>query len=194
MKRFIGASLLCLTAAFSALADLELHDFAPDIDAQASYAGKPLHYSLRQARAKGPVVVYFYPTAFGRGCSVQARAFAEHYAEFTAAGASIVGVSLDGIERLNQFSADPNTCAGKFPVASDPDGKIANAYGLAVDQSTVGRLDSRGTVVDHGSIARTTFVVGADGKVLGKVGDLKPAENVAKALEIVKAAAANARS
>ncbi|WP_445369429.1 peroxiredoxin [Methylomonas sp. BW4-1] len=186
MKRFFLGSALLLLVAFSALAGLQEGDVAPDFETQASFAGKPFAYSLKEARGKGPVVVYFYPTAYGRGCNIQARTFAINHDKFAAAGATIVGVSLDSIERLNEFSADPDYCASKFPVASDADGKIANAYGLSVDESKTGRLDSRGVKVNHGAIARTTFVVAADGKIVASVGDLQPAENVEKALEIVQ--------
>ena len=132
------------------------------------------------------MVVYFYPTAFGGGCSIQAHAFAQNYEKFAQAGASIVGVSLDDIQRLNEFSVDPDYCASKFPVASDTDGKIAKAYDLAVNESTRGRKDKRGVQVDHGSVDRTTFIVGTDGKVIATLGGLDPAANVAKALEVVQ--------
>ena len=190
MKRLFPVCLLSFAAVFPALAALQEGDTAPDFKTQASFAGKPFAFSLREALQKGPAVVYFYPTAYGRGCNIQAHSFAMNHDKFSAVGASIVGVSLDSIDRLNEFSADPAYCASKFPVASDADGKIAHAYGLTVDETTAGRKDSRGVQVDHGSIARTTFIVAADGKILATVGGLKPAENVEKALEIVQRQAA----
>ena len=187
MKRFFLTGLLSLIAVFPVFAALQPGDTAPDFKTQASFAGKPLPYSLYESLKKGPVVVYFYPTAYGRGCNIQARTFAVNHDKFTAAGATIVGVSLDSIDRLNDFSADPDYCASKFPVASDVDGKIANAYGLKVDETTAGRKDSRGVQVDHGSIPRTTFIIATDGKILATVDGLKPAENVEQALAIVQA-------
>jgi len=187
MKHFFLTGLLSLIAVFPVLAALQPGDIAPDFKTQASFAGKPLDYSLYESLKKGPVVVYFYPTAYGRGCNIQARTFAVNHDKFTAAGATIVGVSLDSIDRLNDFSADPDYCASKFPVASDVDGKIAKAYGLKVDETTAGRKDSRGVQVDHGSIARTTFIIATDGKILATVDGLKPAENVEQALAIVQA-------
>ncbi|MDD5115249.1 MAG: peroxiredoxin [Methylobacter sp.] len=186
MKRFLLGCLLSVVAASPVFAALQAGDTAPAIDTQASFGGKPSAYSLQESLKKGPVVVYFYPTAYGKGCSVQAHTFAINHDKFTAAGATIVGVSLDDIDRLNQFSADPEYCASKFPVASDVDGKIANAFGLNADESTKGRKDIRGVQVDHGSIARTTFIVAQDGKIVATVGDLKPAENVEKALEHIQ--------
>jgi len=130
--------------------------------------------------------VYFYPSAYTGGCNIQAHSFAVNHEKFAAAGASIVGVSLDSIERLNDFSADPNYCAGKFPVASDADGKIAKAYDIAVREAAPGKTDSRGVEINHGFAERTTFVVTPDGKIAATLGGLKPEENVAKALETVQ--------
>ena len=107
-------------------------------------AGKEIHFSLQSALKKGPVVVYFYPSAYTGGCDLEAHTFAENKKQFTAAGATIIGVSEDSIARLNQFSADPNYCAGRFPVASDPDGKIAASYGLNVSAGKAGTKDVRG--------------------------------------------------
>ncbi len=189
MKFLIMGSLFASLFAVPAFAQIKVGDAALQFNTQASLGGKAYDYSLTESLKKGPVVVYFYPTAFGGGCSIQARAFAVDHEKFTKAGASIVGVSLDDIDRLNEFSADPEFCASKFPVASDTDGKIANAYGLKVNETTKGRKDIRGVTVNHGSIDRTTFIVGQDGKVAATIGGLKPAENVAQALtEIQKLA------
>ena len=66
-------------------------------------------------------MVYFYPSAYTKGCDLEAHTFAEKKDKFDAAGATIIGVSADSIARLDAFSADPDYCAGKFPVASDAD-------------------------------------------------------------------------
>jgi peroxiredoxin len=159
---------------------------APPIQTQASLAGKAFSYSLQDALKKGPVVVYFYPSAYTGGCNIQAHTFAVNIDKFAAAGASVVGVSLDSIERLNDFSADPEYCASKFPVASDADGSIAKAYDLSIRDAVPGRTDSRGVEINHGFAERTTFVITPDGKILASLGGLKPEENVNKALETVQ--------
>jgi peroxiredoxin Q/BCP len=176
---------LSLTAA-PAFAALKDGDKAPDFSTQASLAGKAFNFNLKDALKKGPVVVYFYPSAFTNGCNVQAHTFAENVDKFKDAGATIVGVSLDSIARLNDFSVDPQFCAGKIAVASDADGKIAKAYDLAIREAVAGRKDSRGADIDHGFAERTTFVVTPDGKVAATVGGLTPAANVDKALEVVQ--------
>jgi len=177
---------LALLATSAAFAALKAGEPAPAFTAPASLAGKPFTYSLKDGLAKGPVVVYFYPSAYTAGCNIQAHEFSTHADQFAAAGATIIGVSLDSIERLNEFSADPDYCAGKLAVASDRDGKIARAYGLRVSGAQAGATDTRGKEIDHGFTERTTFVVKRDGTVAAAVGGVSPDANVARALELVR--------
>jgi peroxiredoxin Q/BCP len=189
MNTSIAAAVLALSSLWlgaSAHAALKEGDVAPDFKLQASQAGKPFNYAIKDALKKGPVVVYFYPSAFTNGCNVQAHLFAENVEKFAAAGASIVGVSLDSIARLNDFSADPQFCAGKIPVASDADGKVARAFDLPIAEIPAGRKDTRGIEIDHARTDRTTFIVTPDGRVAATVGGVAPDANVQKALDIVQ--------
>ena len=188
-SKLLFPALLALFA-LPALAALKAGDTAPAFAAQASLAGKSFSYSLHDALQKGPVVVYFYPSAYTSGCNLQAHTFAENIDKFTAAGATVIGVSLDSIERLNDFSKDPDYCAGKFPTASDADGKIAKSFNLSVREGMPGMKDSRGVVIDHGFAERTTFVVTPNGAIAATVGGMGPAENVQQALAAVQALAA----
>ncbi len=177
---------LAVAASTAAFAALKAGDAAPAFTAPASLAGKPFRYSLRENLVKGPVVVYFYPSAYTEGCNIQAHAFSTQADQFAAAGATVIGVSLDSIERLSEFSADPDYCAGKLAVASDGDGKIARAFGLRVSGAQRGATDTRGKKIDHGFTERTTFLVKRDGSVLAAVGGVSPEANVARALELVR--------
>ena len=190
MKRSLCAGLAAALLVAPAFAALKEGDTAPAFEAPASLAGKTFGFSLRDALKKGPVVVYFYPSAYTGGCNVQAHTFAVNHDKFAAAGASIVGVSLDSIARLNEFSADPEYCAGKIAVASDVDGKIARAYDLNVSDAVAGRKDTRGADIDHGYAERTTFIVTPDGKIAATVGGLAPEVNVERALQAVQKLAA----
>jgi len=138
----------------------------------------------------GSVVLYFYPAAYTGGCDLEAHTFAELKDKFTAAGATIIGVSTDSIQLLNSFSSDPNYCAGRFPVASDPKGKIAATYGLTLISPQHGVKDVRGKQVTHGFISRTTFVINKKGIVVAtfstKKDHITPDEHVKKALAIAK--------
>ena len=190
MKRSFLGCLLSLAVALPAMAALQAGDKAPDFTTQASFNGKARDFSLHDAVRRGPVVVYFYPSAYTGGCNIQAHTFAVNIDKFTAAGATIIGVSLDSIGRLNDFSADPDYCAGKFATASDADGSIAKSFGLTVREAQPGRKDTRGLDIDHGFAERTTFIVTPDGKIVATIGGLAPADNVQKALDTVEALAA----
>ena len=163
---------------------------APMFTAKATQAGNEFKFSLKKALAKGPVVLYFFPAAYTKGCDLEAHTFAELKDKFTEAGATIIGVSADDIQRLNSFSSDSDYCAGKFPVASDPGGKIAATYGLDLVPPQSGVKDVRGTKVTHGFIPRTTFVINKNDKIVAtfssKKDQIEPDEHVKKALEIVK--------
>ena len=187
MNRFVLSCAVAGALAVPSWAALKPGESAPDFEAQASFAGKATPYSLKDALKKGPVVVYFYPSAYTSGCNVQAHEFAVKSDKFAAAGASIIGVSFDSIKRLNDFSADPEYCNGKFPVASDADGKIARSYDLKVQQGRAGQKDTRGQDIDHDFAERTTFIVTPDGKVFATVGGMSAKQNVDRTLEAVEA-------
>src|SRR5579885_581975 len=103
-------SLFITQSGFAQLTMLTKGAAAPVFTAKASLAGKDFDFSLKKALAKGPVVVYFYPSAYTGGCDLEAHTFAEMKDQFTAAGATIIGVSADDIRRLNSFSSDSNYC------------------------------------------------------------------------------------
>src|ERR1700739_1725159 len=103
MKRKALGFLSFVLAVTPSFAALKQGDTAPDFTTRASLAGKEFTFSLRDALKKGPVVVYFYPAAFTGGCTRQPPTYAENYEKFSAAGASVIGVSLDSISRLNDF-------------------------------------------------------------------------------------------
>lgn len=184
----IAAAAMFLT--LPALAALKAGTTAPVFNAKGSLAGHEFNFSMRAALQKGPVVLYFFPSAFTKGCDVEAHTFATHKDDFDAADATIIGVSADNIQRLNAFSSDPDYCAGKFPVLSDADGKIAAAYGLEVIAGKPGMTDVRGKRIGHGFIPRTTFVIGHDGRIVATLSSqtdgLSPAAHVSKSLVIVQ--------
>jgi peroxiredoxin Q/BCP len=186
-------SLFACIASMPALAALQAGASAPGFTTQASLAGKPFTFSLKDALAKGPVVVYFYPSAYTGGCDLQAHTFAVNKDKFTSAGATIIGVSLDSIQRLNDFSADPNYCAGKFPTASDADGSIAKSYELKVQEGPAGLKDVRGVEIAHAFVERTTFVLTKDGKIAETITGVAPDKNVEQALAAVQHLTAKAQ-
>jgi peroxiredoxin Q/BCP len=190
MKKMLLGISVCLLISLPVLAALKAGDMAPDFSARGSLGGKEFDFSLQQALKKGPVVVYFFPSAYTKGCDLEAHTFSQEIDKFTAAGATIIGVSADSIARLNRFAADPDFCAGKFPVASDTDKKIATSYNLSANAVKAGMLDVKGDAVDHDLIERVTYVIGKDHKIIAtfssKDDGISPDQHVAKALEIVQ--------
>jgi peroxiredoxin len=190
MKRLFAGLFFCALVGVPAFAALKSGAPAPDFSAKASLAGKEFDFSLNEALKKGPVVVYFYPSAFTGGCNIEAHTFAENKDKFDAAGASIIGVSQDSIGRLNAFSSDPQYCAGKIPVASDAEGTIAKSYDLKIGPPHAGAKDTRGEEIGHGFTERTTFVVKPDHTIAATFSSnddkITPAEHVEKSLAVVQ--------
>ncbi len=85
-RRHVLSALMGLLS-FRAAAQLEVGAMAPDFSLRAALDGREFRYSLSDALAKGPVVLYFFPAAYSEGCSVEAHTFAEAMADFNAAGA-----------------------------------------------------------------------------------------------------------
>jgi len=190
MKKLIVATLLATAFALPAAAALKNGAKAPDFKARASLDGKEFDFSLADALKKGPVVVYFYPAAYTPGCNMEAHEFAVAKEKFDVAGATIIGVSQDNIERLIEFSSDPAYCAGKFPVASDAKGEISKAYNLSVRVREEGSKDTKGRDLSkRNSTERTTFVIGKDGsivKTLSSADDgIKASDHAEKSLEVL---------
>ena len=188
-KLLLGVATTGLLS-LSLSAALKEGDKAPDFSTRASLAGKEFNFSLEGALKKGPVVVYFYPSAYTKGCDLEAHTFAQEKDKFDAARSTIIGVSADSIARLDEFSADPDYCAGKFPVASDEGHKIATSYDLTANGSKPGMKDVRGAEIGHDFIERVTFVIGKDHKIIAtlssKDAKISPDQHVEKALAIVQ--------
>jgi len=190
MNKMLLGVAACLLLSLPVLAALKTGEMAPDFSARGSLGGKEFDFSLQQALKKGPVVVYFFPSAYTKGCDLEAHTFSQEMDKFEAAGATVIGVSADSIARLNRFAADPDFCAGKFPVASDTDKKIATSYNLSANAVKPGQMDVKGDAIDHDFIERVTFVIGKDHKIVAafssKDDGISPDQHVAKALEIVQ--------
>jgi thioredoxin-dependent peroxiredoxin len=160
---FAAAALIALPA----LASLQVGDQAPDFKSQASLGGKVFKFSLAKALKKGPVVLYFYPAAFTRGCTIEAHDFAEATDQYKALGASVIGVSHDGIDKLKEFSV--SECA----VAADPDESIIKTYDVVLAQKPE-------------FANRTSYVIAPDGKIIYVYTDLHPDHHVENTLAALK--------
>jgi thioredoxin-dependent peroxiredoxin len=170
-----GLVLLGCVLAAPASAALKIGDVAPDFSAPAVLGDKEFTFSLADALKRGPVVVYFYPKSFTRGCTIEAHEFAEAAASFTEAGASLIGISADTIATQKEFSIQE--CRNKFPVAADPTRSIIRGYDAAQSNAA-----SSGEAVAE----RISYVVGPDGKILYAFSDRSPDKHVENTLAIVR--------
>jgi thioredoxin-dependent peroxiredoxin len=172
MNRLAAAALVCgCVLATPSLAALKPGDSAPDFTAQAAVGGKEFSFSLADALKKGPVVLYFFPKAFTSGCTTEAHEFAEAAEKFSAAGATLIGMSADDIGTLHEFSN--KECSAKFPVAADPDLKVIKAY-----DSVLSKVPS---IAD-----RISYVIAPDGKIAYVYQSMNPDKHVENTLAEIK--------
>ena len=174
MKRLLTGLALTALLALPAHAALKTGAKAPDFTAQASQAGKPFTFSLKAQLKKGPVVLYFYPAAFTSGCNIEAHDFAEATDRYKALGATVIGVSHDNIDKLNQFSADTRYCSGKFPVAADPNGTVIKSYDAVLP-------------VKPEYANRTSYVIAPNGTILYEYTAMDPTKHVENTMAALKA-------
>ena len=161
------AMLLPLNAGMAALPE---GADAPNVVTQGAVAGEEFTFDLSEALKQGPVVLYFYPKAFTKGCTLEANAFSEAMDDFHAAGAQVVGLSADDIATLKRFSTEE--CRDAFPVAIASDKTIAD-YDVALR--------------DTGLSNRTSYVIAPDGKIVMVHSKADWREHVAKSLAAVQA-------
>lgn len=168
------ATFIAVAAALAlpALAALDVGDPAPKFTATAALGGKTFRYSLADALAKGPVVVYFFPAADSNDCSIEAHAFAEAIDKFAALGATVIGVSADDIDTLAKFSV--KSCQNRFPVASDESKTVIEGFDALMQ-----------TRPDFAN--RLSYVIAPDGKVAYYYQNLNPDKHVERMLNAVRA-------
>jgi peroxiredoxin len=167
--RFVALAALLGASLAPASAALDAGAAAPAFKTDASLGGKVFSFDLKDALAKGPGVLYFYPAAFTSGCTLEAHDFADHIEDFKKLRATVIGVSGDDIEKLNKFSV--SECRSKFAVASDKDLKIAKSY-----DSVLANIYAN----------RTSYVIAKDGKIVYTYTSLDPGKHVANTLEALK--------
>jgi peroxiredoxin Q/BCP len=133
--------------------DFELPDQDGNTHKLADYAGKN-------------VVLYFYPKASTRGCTVQACGVRDHARDYESANAVVLGVSPDPQKKLRKFVDDEGL---NFTLLGDEDHSVAETYGVWVEKSMYGRK--------YMGIERSTFVIGPDGKIKDVFRKVKPANH-----------------
>lgn len=137
--------------------------------------------SLADLRGR-PVVLYFYPKAATPGCTTQACGVRDHRADYERAGATVLGISRDAVPALAAFAEKHDL---GFPLLSDADHAVAEAYGVWVEKQMYGRT--------HMGMQRSTFMIDPEGTIVNVIPKADPKthdEVVLEALEEVDTAAA----
>jgi thioredoxin-dependent peroxiredoxin len=168
-KLLVGIAALSL--AVPAGAALPVGAKAPDFTTTGALGGKPFKVHLRSQLRKGPVVLYFFPKAFTKGCTLEAHAFSEATADFKKAGATVIGMSGDDLSTLQKFSVE--ACRNAFPVATAT-AATQKAYDVAWAEHP-------------GLTTRTSYVIDRRGRVVMVHDDLDWSEHVQKTIAAVKA-------
>lgn len=125
-------------------------DIAPDFTLPADGGGS---ISLSALRGR-PVVLYFYPKDDTSGCTAEACGFRDAAPDFSKIDAQVLGVSRDSVAKHDKFKAKYDL---NFPLLSDVDGKVCEAYGTWVEKSMYG--------VKYMGVERSTFLIDADGRL-----------------------------
>ena len=105
MRRMMLAVVAAIMAV-PAIGALPVGRSAPDFRTMGALNGKPFRLHLAEQLKAGPVVLYFYPKAYTKGCTLEARAFSEANPQFVAAGARVIGLSADDLPTLKRFSVE----------------------------------------------------------------------------------------
>ena len=151
---------------------LEVGEKAPSFTLPADGGGK---VTLKDLKGK-KVVLYFYPKDDTSGCTAEACAFRDNLPDFSKVKAAIVGISRDSVASHDKFKTKYKL---PFPLVSDEDGKVCEAYGTWVEKSMYGRK--------YMGIDRATFLIDEKGVIRGVWRKVKVPGH---AEEVLKAAAA----
>ncbi len=152
--------------------NLDIGDEAPSFTLPTDGGGK---VSLKDFKGK-PVVLYFYPKDDTSGCTAEACAFRDQLPDFSKLKTAVIGVSRDSAASHDKFKTKYKL---PFPLASDEDGKVCEAYGVWAEKSMYGRK--------YMGIERSTFLIDGKGILRGVWRKVKVPGHVEEVLEAAKA-------
>ncbi|SOC14684.1 peroxiredoxin [Rhodobacter maris] len=149
---------------------------APDFTLPLTDPGTEAAELTLSALRPGTVVLYFYPKDDTPGCTTEALDFTRLATEFTAAGATVVGISKDGPKAHQKFCQKHGL---GIKLVSDETGATCEAYGTWVEKNMYGKISM--------GIQRATFLIDGEGKVVGAWPKVSVKGHAEAVLEAVRA-------
>ncbi len=150
---------------------IEIGKLAPDFSLPADGGGV-----ITLSALKGhPIVLYFYPKDSTSGCTKEACDFRDAQPDFSSLKAQVIGVSRDSVKSHDSFKAKQSL---NFPLVSDVEGKLCEAYGAWVEKSMYGRK--------YMGIERSTFLIDSTGVVRAVWRKVKVPGHVAEVFQQLK--------
>ena len=171
MKSLFATVALAAAIGFPAWAALPIGAAAPTFAVQATQGGQVTPFNLTDKLRAGPVVLYFFPAAFTSGCTIEAHEFAARIPQFTAAGATVIGMTAGATNRLAEFSV--SECRSAFAVA-------------AADRALIRSYDATLALMPNLS-DRTSYVIAPDGLIIYAHTGSNPVEHATQTLAAVQA-------
>jgi thioredoxin-dependent peroxiredoxin len=154
---------------------MNIHDKAPEFTLPDQNDNE---VALKSFRGKY-VVLFFYPRADTPGCTIEACEFRDSYKKMQKSGAVLLGISPDTPKAQKKFEEKFSL---PFTLLGDADKKVANLYGVMKEKNMYGKKVM--------GVARTTFIIGPDGKFVHIFEKVKPEGHAEEVLEYLKGAIA----
>ena len=132
--------------------------------------------SITLSQFKGsPVVMFFYPRADTPGCTIEACGFRDSFAKLKKAGVVVLGISRDTVKKQKKFAEKYDI---QYPLLADDEMTLIKDWNLLVNKTMYGRPVT--------GVARTTFIIGPDGKLLHIFENVKPEGHAEEVLALLK--------
>ncbi len=150
---------------------LNVADVAPEFELLDS-EGQPVKLSDFRGRR---LVLFFYPKAGTSGCTTQACGLRDNFPKIEAGNATVVGVSPDQPAALAKWKSEENL---PYPLLSDPDHQVAEAYGVWGEKKLYGR--------SYMGIIRSHFIIDAEGKIEDVQFKISPKNSISRAVAVLE--------
>ncbi len=171
LKQLLSVTLLAMGVSISWSADnvvkVKEGDSAPEISLPATGEKKMLN--LAELKGKKNVVLFFYPKAMTKGCTIESCGFRDVAKDFEALDTVIVGISIDKLSAQEEFVKKEKL---NFPLLADDEMKVSKMLGVMADNGKVTK--------------RITFVIDKEGKIAKIYDKVNPKEHPTEVLKFIR--------